>query len=84
LGYIVVGVDHPGDAAFMEYPDGRTAVNTFGPLDSPEKAVAADNIRVVDVRFVLDTLSKNVTVAKQIPVCIANSMSTKLPSSDNR
>ncbi|WP_218004682.1 alpha/beta hydrolase family protein [Microtetraspora niveoalba] len=50
-GYAVVTVDHPYDAAVVEFPGGR--VETGGELTGFAKAV---DVRVADVRFVLDSL----------------------------
>jgi dienelactone hydrolase len=66
-GYIVIGVDHPFDTAFIDYPDGRTAVAFQDILDSPEAAAIVTDIRVADLSFILDSLSKNATLARQIP-----------------
>jgi dienelactone hydrolase len=66
-GYIVIGVDHPFDTAFIEYPDGRTAIAFTNLLDTPEAAAFAVDVRAADVSFVLDALSENATLARQIP-----------------
>ena len=66
-GYIVIGVDHPFDTAFIEYPDGRTAIATANLLATPESSVSAVNVRAADLSFVLNALSQNATLAKQIP-----------------
>ncbi|MFC3986549.1 alpha/beta hydrolase family protein [Streptosporangium jomthongense] len=50
-GYAVVTVDHPYDAAVVEFPGGR--VETGDEVTDFAKAV---DIRVADVRFVLDSL----------------------------
>ncbi|KAI1764699.1 hypothetical protein GGR53DRAFT_492780 [Hypoxylon sp. FL1150] len=53
-GWIVVVVDHPYDAAIVEYPDGRIveAQNWSWPLDPPAREVALET-RVADLLFVL-------------------------------
>ncbi|CZT13090.1 uncharacterized protein RAG0_16677 [Rhynchosporium agropyri] len=66
LGYIVVVVDHPLDASFIEYPDGR-----FIQVDAPnhehvDAYIPYVDARVQDVRTVLDSLS-NATFISQIP-----------------
>lgn len=66
-GYIVIGVDHPYDTQFIDYPDGRTAIKTKDILDSPEAAAVVTEIRATDLSFVLDALSKNDTPARKIP-----------------
>ncbi|TAQ89877.1 hypothetical protein B7494_g1816 [Chlorociboria aeruginascens] len=67
LGYIVIGVDHPYDTDFLDYPDGRIVINSSPPINSTEEATTLTEIRVADMRFVLDILSNNATVARQIP-----------------
>ncbi|KAI1744699.1 platelet-activating factor acetylhydrolase [Xylaria scruposa] len=64
-GYNVLAVDHPHDAAVVEYPDGRFVYNT---LDSMEPgAVEQDlNVRVQDMIFALNSLN-NETITSQIP-----------------
>jgi dienelactone hydrolase len=66
-GYIVVGVDHPFDTSFIEYPGNRTAISTNSTVDTPEDAARTVDIRVADLRSVLDFLGKNATFARQIP-----------------
>jgi len=68
-GYLVIGVDHPYDANFVDYPDGRNATRSENFLDpeKPETVDVALDVRVKDMQFVLDTLSTNATVARQIP-----------------
>ncbi|KAH9989113.1 hypothetical protein F4779DRAFT_610676 [Xylariaceae sp. FL0662B] len=53
-GWTVAAVDHPDDAAFVEYPDGRTAgpTNRIWPMD-PETRERALDARVADLLFVL-------------------------------
>ncbi|MFH8980067.1 alpha/beta hydrolase family protein [Streptomyces varsoviensis] len=56
-GYVVASVDHPGDAAAVEFPDGRLV-----PHREPEGGAAGEletrylPTRVADLRFVLDRL----------------------------
>jgi hypothetical protein len=51
-GYLVVTIDHPGDA-YVQFPDGRVLT----PLpDGPQTATIAAT-RVADTRFVLDVLA---------------------------
>ncbi|HEY3141295.1 MAG TPA: hypothetical protein VGJ86_09200 [Acidimicrobiales bacterium] len=65
-GYVVVTVDHPYDAAVVEFPDGRLVparqvdvpeggwdLATLDVLAEPDRAA-----RVADMRFVLDTLQQ--------------------------
>ncbi|WP_433014077.1 alpha/beta hydrolase family protein [Kribbella sp. CA-294648] len=52
-GYVVVTVDHTYEAAGVEFPGGRLAVQT---LPQGSYALLAREARVADVRFVLDEL----------------------------
>ncbi|GAA0571579.1 lipase [Kribbella sandramycini] len=54
-GYVVVTVDHTYEAAAVEFPGGRLAVQTL-PEDGYAKTAMAT--RVADVRFVLDALKR--------------------------
>jgi len=67
MGYLVIGVDHPFDSAFIEYPDNSTAVRVNETIGTPEDAAITVNIRVEDLQSVLDFLSTNATFARQIP-----------------
>jgi dienelactone hydrolase len=49
-GFVVVAIDHPYDAQVVEFPDGRLVP---GRLQQGKKAI---DLRVADVRFVLDQL----------------------------
>lgn len=51
-GYVVASVDHPGDAAVVEFPDGRMYYGV-----KPGEAEVPVEIRTADVRFVLDRLT---------------------------
>ncbi|MEU0567336.1 lipase [Nonomuraea sp. NPDC005983] len=53
-GYVVVTMDHPYDAAVVEFPGGRVAMNPDGEITDFEKAVA---VRADDTRFVLNQLA---------------------------
>jgi hypothetical protein len=67
LGYIVVALDHPFDSAFIEYPGNRTAIRVNTTIGTPEDAARTVDIRVQDLRSVLNFLSTNATFARQIP-----------------
>lgn len=62
-GYLVITVDHPHDAAAVEFPDGRVETNTITALlgQHPDRTNAifeqAVGVRVADVRFVLDQVT---------------------------
>jgi predicted dienelactone hydrolase len=67
-GFVVAGIDHPYDTELTFFPDGRTAWTTVGDfLDfrsdaalqaSIQATEARLQIRVADVRFVLDELER--------------------------
>ncbi|KAF2762549.1 hypothetical protein EJ05DRAFT_5660 [Pseudovirgaria hyperparasitica] len=64
--YIVLALDHPFDTDFIDYPDGRSVSNTQAKSvnwKSPEYV----SLRADDVRFVLDQILGNASVAAQIP-----------------
>ncbi|KAI0183125.1 Alpha/Beta hydrolase protein [Xylaria flabelliformis] len=64
-GFNVLAVDHPHDAAVVEYPDGRFVYNTLD--DMVPGAVEQDlNVRVQDMIFALNSLN-NETITSQIP-----------------
>ncbi|MFI5937020.1 alpha/beta hydrolase family protein [Actinoplanes sp. NPDC051494] len=51
-GYVVASVDHPGDAAVVVYPDGRTVYS-----DITGSAAQWTAVRAADLSFVLDQLA---------------------------
>ncbi|MGW3497423.1 alpha/beta hydrolase family protein [Streptomyces sp. NPDC001020] len=55
-GYLVVAIDHTHETIAVQFPDGRVAT----VLDATEEATlrALVDVRVADVRFVLDQLDK--------------------------
>lgn len=58
-GYIVVTVDHTHEAHAVEFPDGRVAEPSpvlTGIEPAAERTRAALDVRVADIRFVLDQL----------------------------
>ncbi|XXH05328.1 hypothetical protein Hte_011753 [Hypoxylon texense] len=58
-GWVVAAVDHPYDAAIVEYPDGRAvkAQNWSWPLDPTVRELLLDT-RVADLLFVLAQLDR--------------------------
>ncbi|KAK0105530.1 hypothetical protein ONS95_004110 [Cadophora gregata] len=66
LGYVVVVVDHPLDASFIEYPDGRFITVTPPNYEDFDAYIPFVDARVQDIRTVLDSLS-NTTFTSQIP-----------------
>ncbi|KAI0436805.1 platelet-activating factor acetylhydrolase [Xylaria telfairii] len=72
-GFNVLAVDHPYDAAVIEYPDGRFEYNTLN--DSIPGAVEQDlNVRVADMIFALNSMD-NKTITSQIPGLSSSSTS---------
>ncbi|MFD8596640.1 alpha/beta hydrolase [Kitasatospora sp. NPDC059646] len=65
-GAVVVSVDHPGDAAAVEFPGTtafrgapvRATVFRGDPRDAPDLARTMVDARVADLRFVLDRLGR--------------------------
>ncbi|WP_339267199.1 alpha/beta fold hydrolase [Paenibacillus sp. FSL K6-1330] len=57
-GYIVVGIDHPYDAAATVYPDGREILIQMNNLSGFEKLDAHMPLWTEDVSFILDRLEQ--------------------------
>ena len=64
-GYTVVTIDHPHDASVVEYPDGTLTL--AADIETDAQIQQALNVRVQDVRFVLDALSTLAGVRRLIP-----------------
>ncbi|RAK98754.1 PAF acetylhydrolase family protein [Aspergillus ibericus CBS 121593] len=61
-GFAVISVDHPYDANIVEFPDGRTVIGILGNITTDAEYIAAMNIRVQDMIFLLNqTHNANVT-----------------------
>ncbi|KAH8687656.1 putative platelet-activating factor acetylhydrolase [Tricladium varicosporioides] len=60
-------VDHPFDTAFVAYPDGRAALSPNGQIETIPEAERFVDVRVRDLKGVLDALGGNKTFAKQVP-----------------
>ncbi|MEU4801396.1 prolyl oligopeptidase family serine peptidase [Actinosynnema sp. NPDC023587] len=56
-GYVVASLSHTGEAAAVEFPDGRVVPGTVDQEDAPSRKAAID-ARVADSRFVLDQLTR--------------------------
>lgn len=67
-GYIVVTIDHPYDVDFVEFPDHRiaTGYSLIAPA-SDDIAGKALVVRVADVQFVLNELSRDSFATKHLP-----------------
>ncbi|HEY3560901.1 MAG TPA: alpha/beta hydrolase [Kribbella sp.] len=59
-GYVVVTVDHPGEASEVVFPDGRLRVIEISPdvQTDPVRSRLMMDTRFADLRFVLDHLSE--------------------------
>ncbi|MFE4017241.1 alpha/beta hydrolase family protein [Streptomyces sp. NPDC059101] len=57
-GYVVVTIDHPGDASEVEFPDGSIRESVFrgDPRTAPTVFRTAIRTRIADTGFVLDRL----------------------------
>ncbi|KAI0487715.1 platelet-activating factor acetylhydrolase [Xylaria cf. heliscus] len=74
-GFNVLAVDHPYDAAVVEYPDGRFVYNSL--TDTVPGAVELDlNVRVHDVMFALNSMD-NKTITSQIPGLSSHCLETE-------
>ena len=65
-GYHVVTIDHPYDASFVEFPDGRQIYGTITNI-TPETMADAVETRRQDSKFVLDQMGKASVVRELIP-----------------
>ncbi|KFY36794.1 hypothetical protein V495_07605 [Pseudogymnoascus sp. VKM F-4514 (FW-929)] len=65
-GFIVITIDHPGDADIIAYPDGHAIYNndTVQSLLTMEEHIP---IRVTDASFVIDQLSNATAIAELLP-----------------
>jgi len=65
-GFIVISIDHPGDANIITYPDGHTVINndTVQSLDSIRAQIPHV---VADVSFIIDQLSNATAIAEILP-----------------
>ncbi|KAH7419538.1 PAF acetylhydrolase [Cadophora sp. MPI-SDFR-AT-0126] len=65
-GFIVITIDHPGDANIITYPDGHTIINndTVQNLDTIRKQIP---VVAADVSFIIDQLSNATAVAELLP-----------------
>lgn len=65
-GYLVVTIDHPYDAAVVEFPDGSLVfIDLTADMDDPVTLSKFLDLRVKDTLFTLDLLQSNLT--KSIP-----------------
>ncbi|GAA1640246.1 alpha/beta hydrolase family protein [Actinoplanes couchii] len=59
-GFVVVTIDHPHDAGWVEFPDGRIATRAAPtpttPAEEEQLLQTVLDVRVTDTRFVLDRL----------------------------
>lgn len=65
-GYHVVSIDHPYDASFVEFPDGRQVYGTVNSI-TPETMAKAAKTRQEDSKFVLDQLGEASVIRKLNP-----------------
>ncbi|MEV0675996.1 prolyl oligopeptidase family serine peptidase [Actinosynnema sp. NPDC050436] len=56
-GYVVASISHTGEAAGVEFPDGRVVLSAVDQQHDPRAKLALDT-RVADSRFVLDELTR--------------------------
>jgi dienelactone hydrolase len=63
-GFIVITIDHPGDANIMVYSDGHVVYNNASILSSP---TWDEYPRAADVSFVIDQLRNATAIAELLP-----------------
>lgn len=65
LGYIVIGIDSTHETELIEFPNNSTALGVVDyTISATEQLV---DLRVADMKFILDVLSKDAAYSKQIP-----------------
>ncbi|KAJ6151127.1 PAF acetylhydrolase family protein [Penicillium chermesinum] len=69
-GFAVVSVDHPHDANIVEFPDGRTVIGTN--ISTNAQYLAALNVRVKDMSFLLDQIQNDSAVKEIFPLSKAS------------
>ncbi|KAJ5772648.1 hypothetical protein N7520_003177 [Penicillium odoratum] len=72
-GLAVVSVDHPYDAAIVEFPDGRTVLGVLGNISTDAEYVSAMDVRVQDMRFLLDQIHDEKVIGDIFPLSLENS-----------
>jgi dienelactone hydrolase len=66
FGYIVITIDHPGDAAIVEFPDGTIITSAIpNPNATVDELTTSVAVRAQDASFVLDSVSQ-ASIAKQL------------------
>lgn len=65
-GYHVVSIDHPYDASFVEFPDGRQVHGAVNSI-TPETMAKAMKTRQDDSKFVLDQMAEASVIRKLNP-----------------
>lgn len=66
-GYAIASVDHPYDADIVEFPDGSVIYGTLANISTEAEVDPDLNVRVGDVRFVLDTLHQSPNATSLFP-----------------
>ncbi|KAF2827868.1 PAF acetylhydrolase [Ophiobolus disseminans] len=66
-GFVVITIDHPGDANIITYPDGHTVYGN-GPISpTPEEYTQLVYPRVADASFIIEQLSNATAIAEVLP-----------------
>ncbi|KFY47227.1 hypothetical protein V494_00091 [Pseudogymnoascus sp. VKM F-4513 (FW-928)] len=65
-GFVVITIDHPGDADIVTYPDGHAVYNNDTSQTIPTMQEHLP-IRISDVSFVIDQLSNATAMAELLP-----------------
>ena len=74
FGFVVLSLDHPYDAEFVEYPDGEKVL--AADISSDEQIVLAVDTRAKDVKFLLTEMRKTSVVRQFIP-SLRNGLNTQ-------
>ncbi|PYI27896.1 alpha/beta-hydrolase, partial [Aspergillus indologenus CBS 114.80] len=71
-GFAVISIDHPYDADIVEYPDGRTIVGILGNISTDAQYASALNVRVQDMRFVVNQTHNTTALGDIFPLVRGN------------
>lgn len=71
-GFAVVSVDHPYDADIVEYSDGRVVLETLANISAEAEIDQALDVRVGDMKFLLDQLHNETIMRSLFPLAQCN------------
>ncbi|CAO2652078.1 Nn.00g003610.m01.CDS01 [Neocucurbitaria sp. VM-36] len=75
-GFIVITIDHPGDANIITYPDGHAVYNNGPSSPTSDEYTQYVYSRAADASFIIDQLSNATAIAELLPQRGARQFST--------